>query len=296
MRSSPGRSLAAFGPTVVLAIGGCGRIGYDLLPGEDAGAGDASESGRTPASSGGVTGSSGGDAATADGGDDAAGAARTDGTTGDANGASDSSGASDAGVTDGANAPDGTSGTDAANGSDGAGDACVVTNGGVERCDGLDNDCNGVIDDGSVCGSQCIGATYGGHAYAYCSTPRSFGDATTDCSAKSMRLARVDDAAENQFLGGLAFAAYPGVNTVTIWPWIGAADRATPGEWFWPDGTVFWSGTKSGSPVGGLFSNWASASPGDGSGTYCATVQHTASLAWVDRGCSNVQPYLCEAY
>jgi hypothetical protein len=62
------------------------------------------------------------------------------------------------------------------------------------------------------------------------------------------------------------------------------------------DGTVFWSGAKGGSPVGGLYSNWASASPGDSTGTSCATLTHSGTLTWVDRGCSNIQPYLCEAY
>ncbi len=38
--------------------------------------------------------------------------------------------------------------------------ACDVSNGGVELCDGLDNDCNGQIDDG-VASTTCLGGTQG---------------------------------------------------------------------------------------------------------------------------------------
>ena len=111
-------------------------------------------------------------------------------------------------------------------------------------------------------------------------------------SGQSMRLARIDDAAENQFLADFAFAGL--ANAVATWPWFGASDIATPVQWAFVDGTVFWSGRNNGSAVGGLYTNWASASPSDGSGTYCATLSHGSSLNWVDRTCSGLQPYLCE--
>ena len=34
----------------------------------------------------------------------------------------------------------------------GSGSACIVSNGGTEICDGKDNDCNGLIDDGTLPG------------------------------------------------------------------------------------------------------------------------------------------------
>jgi hypothetical protein len=174
-------------------------------------------------------------------------------------------------------------------------DAAVATDAnGADAADAVAPDADAAFAGDGGFGS-CTGATYGGHAYAYCPTPRSFGDAATDCASRSMRLARVDDASEDMFLGSIAFSA-GSPNSPSIWPWIGASDIATPVEWLWADGTVFWTGKNSGSAVGGLYSNWTSTSPNDASGTYCALIQHTASLKWADAACSNLQPYLCEAY
>lgn len=198
------------------------------------------------------------------------------------------SGSGDRGVSNDAS---GAAGNDAAPGAD----AAVAPDAtGADAADAVAPDADAAFaGDGSL--GPCTGATYGGHAYAYCPTPRSFADAATDCASRSMRLARVDDAAEDVFLGSIAFSAGSN-NSPSIWPWIGASDIATPVEWQWADGTVFWTGNNTGSAVGGLYSNWTSTSPKDGSGTYCAVMQHTASLKWGDGPCSSLQPYLCEAY
>ena len=141
----------------------------------------------------------------------------------------------------------------------------------------------------------CTSATHGGHDYVFCPTPLEFADARTDCEARGMRLTRIDDAAENQFVGGIAFAPYPsGYNNVNIWPWFGSYDIANPIEWHWVDGTVFWEGRNNGTPVGGMYQNWASASPGDGTGVTCIAANH--DFAWVDRACTQLHPYVCEAY
>jgi hypothetical protein len=258
----------------VPATGTGGGVGNGGAPGVDAG----------PEQAGGLT--SAGGTTSADGGTQTGGVPATGGS---------SAGGAGGLATGGVPATGGSSAGGAA-GSGGSG-PCVPTNGGVERCDGVDNDCNTVTDDGAVCGSQCTGAVYGGHSYVFCANKLSFTDAAADCVAKSMRLARIDDVTENQFLASIAFANVGTVNTANIWPWFGASDSATPVQWTFVDGTVFWTGTKGGMAVGGLYTNWASAAPGDASGTYCAVLQHNAgSLTWVDRGCANLQPYLCEEY
>jgi hypothetical protein len=245
---------------LVLAAVGCGRIGYEIFPDTD---GALPDSGVRP------------------GPDSASG-------SGDGGVSNDAPTAGDAGDASGATGDDAAPGADAAVATDATGAD------GADAADAVAPDADAAFAGDGALGS-CTGATYGGHAYAFCPTPRSFGDAATDCASKSMRLARVDDAAEDVFLGSIAFGA-GSYNSPSIWPWIGASDIATPIEWQWTDGTVFWTGRNSGSAVGILYNNWASASPTDGSGTYCAVIQNTASLKWVDRGCSGAQPYLCEAY
>ena len=249
--------------------------------------------------SAGGTSDGGGASQNGAGGAVSAGGATNDGGTRDASngagGAASSGGATGPGgaSTGGAGASGGVVGS----GGSGDGSVCTITNSGAETCDGLDNDCNGVTDDGGICGPTCTGATYGGHAYAFCSTTRTFAAAETDCVAKAMRLAKIDDSAENTFLAGIAFTAYaPAYNTASIWPWFGAYDSANPVQWQFLDGTVFWSGKSNGSAVGGLYSNWGAANPGDTSGTYCATLNHATGFAWIDRTCTELRAYLCEAY
>jgi hypothetical protein len=62
----------------------------------------------------------------------------------------------------------GGDGNDGSVGMDGSGSGCMPTNGGVEICDGIDNDCNGLIDDGTLAGvgsacdnvaGECAGGT-----------------------------------------------------------------------------------------------------------------------------------------
>jgi hypothetical protein len=300
---------------------GCGRVGYDSFrdethriasgSGTDGSVDDPSASSGGAATNGnggagnGATGNGGGTGGgNQSGGTTAAGGATTaqGGTKADAGG----SASTDAGPGTGNDGGGGTAGTGAggtagtgaggATNTGGSGGACTVTNAGVEACDGVDNDCNMVVDEGAVCGTNCTGATYGGHAYAFCSTPLTFVDAVAACGTKSMRLSRIDDANENGFLAGVAFAAVGSQNTPSIWPWFGASDSATPVQWSFQDGAVFWTGKNNGAAVGGLYSNWAAASPTDATGTYCATLSHSGALNWVDRNCTNTHPYLCEAY
>jgi hypothetical protein len=174
----PSRSVSRVRPASHLARGVCGTLGR-LWPGRVRLV-QRRDLGTSEGSGGGAAGSSGGN-----GTSDAA-SGFDSGTTG---GMTGSGGAASTGGSTSSGGATGSGGS-----ASGDGGACVVTNGGVETCDGLDNDCNGVADDGAVCGSQCIGATYGGHAYAFCSSALNFADAASACQSKSMRLTRVDDA------------------------------------------------------------------------------------------------------
>lgn len=87
------------------------------------------------------------------------------------------------------------------------------------------------------------------------------------------RLVRIDDAAENAFVHGLLVAVNASLTTTVAdgggarYAWIGADDLSAEGEWRWrEEGEQFWSGNNTGSPVGGLYNNWAIGSPPIGSG------------------------------
>jgi hypothetical protein len=109
-----------------------------------------------------------------------------------------------------------------------------------------------------------------------------------------MRLARIDDVAENTWARSMAFANVSSISSV-YWPWLGGTDQVVVGEWRWTDGALFWLGGSNGSAQGGLYANWVAGSPTKGgAATDCAVLQHADF--WTDFACTNVQPYLCERY
>ncbi len=169
--------------------------------------------------------------------------------------------------------------------------ACTPTNGGVEACDGVDNDCDGVVDQGTTCPSNCTGHTLSTGVYARCNAA-TFGSARTACTSGTlgMHLVRIDNAEENAAVLGLANSAI----------WIGASDSdstASEGAWEWTDGTQFWMGgpaSMGGVVVGGLYANWGASQPdnaGSG-GEDCAEM--TTTGAWNDLRCDSARRVVCE--
>ena len=109
-----------------------------------------------------------------------------------------------------------------------------------------------------------------------------------------MRLARIDDAAENAWILSIAFANVTDVSS-EYWPWIGGTDLSVVGEWRWIDGRLFWLGGSNGAAQGGLYENWAAGSPtSSGAATDCAILQHAGY--WTDYDCARLEPYVCEQY
>jgi Lectin C-type domain len=156
----------------------------------------------------------------------------------------------------------------------------------------------GVGLDGGPDGGSCTTTIYAGHTYALCDGPLSWNDAQNDCAAKGMRLVRIDDAQESQWVLTTAFASVPaGNNQAVNWRWLGGSDVAVPGEWRWTDGALFWLGGSNGSTQNGLYVNWVNGSPTDtGGATDCAIMQHNTQGFWTDTDCGRLQPYVCEQY
>jgi hypothetical protein len=137
-------------------------------------------------------------------------------------------------------------------------------------------------------------ASFGGRDYAFCVGPLTWTDAATDCAAKGMRLARIDDAVENAWVQTNAFVGIVSTSS-TYWSWLGGTDDAVLGEWRWTDGALFWLGGSNGSAQGGLYANWAAGSPTNtGMATDCAILQWAGY--WTDFDCTRLERYVCERY
>ncbi len=107
------------------------------------------------------------------------------------------------------------------------------------------------------------------HIYQYDNTKLTWTNAKNQASFKisgESYLATITSVAENTFADAL----------IPLRAYLGASDSETQGtaetQWKWvtgPEaGTLFWSGTASGSAVGGLYENWASGQPSSTSEDY----------------------------
>jgi len=256
------KGMAAVAAALLLsAAAGCGRIAYDAV-GTSGVAGGPGVGGGGGTSASGRGGSAGGNGGGGNGG--SVGAGGIGGSSGGAGGSSAGAGGSSAGA-GGSSAGGGGGG---AGGTSGAG--------------------------GGTAGAACTADSFGGHSYAFCFTPLAWSNAAADCTVKGMRLARIDDAAENAWLVSVAFASAPDQSS-TYWPWIGGTDQAVVGEWRWTDGALFWLGASNGAAQGGLYAKWVGGSPTSGGGaTDCGILQYGSY--WRDWDCTRLEPYVCEQY
>ena len=145
----------------------------------------------------------------------------------------------------------------------------------TELCDGIDNDCNGSVDDGDVC-ATCTHTRLDDADYQVCTTGVVMTTARGICQARAGDLASLATIEENQLLSSI-LAEGP-VDRM----WMGLQDVA--GVWTWLDGTPYdlelWDDLEpSGDGTGGEL--W-DATPGDRFGT------------WNDAGVGTVNGFLCE--
>jgi large repetitive protein len=147
----------------------------------------------------------------------------------------------------------------------------------AERCDGLDQDCDGSID-GASC--PCPQADYADHSYLFCtSADLSWEEAELACAALGYELVTIGDGSENSWLWTQAESADP----VSAW-WIGLSDRDVEGSYVWADG----------SPLG--YSLWRTGEPNDFNGAEdCGKYIDNSGGSWNDGNCDDPLPYICEA-
>lgn len=148
-----------------------------------------------------------------------------------------------------------------------------------ELCDGVDNDCNGLVDEASPSNQSCQGCglgMMGDHAYYYCPGPLTWAEARTTCMGFGGDLVIIGDQAEQDFLLGQPLPAVP-VH------FIGLSDEAVEGTFVWVDGSALG------------FAPWGAGEPNDAlEGEDCAQLRAPEG-EWNDIACTTAGSFICEA-
>ncbi|MGE3634439.1 MAG: lectin-like protein [Sandaracinaceae bacterium] len=96
-------------------------------------------------------------------------------------------------------------------------------------CNGIDDDCNGAVDDGVPCASFCTRHVGLGSTYQLCTRDRPIVQARDQCVAFGYHLAKIEDVAEQDFLATRVMAAGDRA-------WIGLVSAT--GAYRWLDGST----------------------------------------------------------
>jgi hypothetical protein len=171
---------------------------------------------------------------------------------------------------------------------DGDGFACNDCNdadpaihpGAAEMCDGVDNNCNGMVDD-APCACQPVEA--GGARFALCDVPMPYAEAQALCAARGEELAWIDDAAQDAALRAAAFERRGGRRTHDTW-WLGLDDRAA-------EGTFRWRAAGAAS----TFTAWDRGEPDNAGCNQDCAVLDTTDGRWRDTHCLEHRPFICRA-
>ncbi len=266
-------------------VGTGGTAGTTVAVGGDAGAivGSGGAAGTSTGRGGTVSGGAAGTAGAPLGG--AVGSTGVGGTTqGGTAGTVGSGGLGPAGAAgspgSGGNGPGGTAGSAGAGGTVGAGGTGVGGAGGFG---------------GATSYGTCFPHTFNGHDYTFCDGEGTWEEARVACRSRGLRLARIDDAVEDDWVASTS-ALHFGAGG-RVYAWAGGSDLAVEGEWRWEDGDQFWEGEATGVPIGGLYTNWRNGDPNNLNDVeHCLAINITNTPDWIDYECQLVSHVVCELY
>jgi len=152
----------------------------------------------------------------------------------------------------------------------------------TETCNGIDDDCSGLIDDnGAPCPYPVF--HFERSAYMFVTAPLPWTQARDWCVARGYTLVSINSAAENYVVDGLSDSYSDG-----RW-WTGFNDLATEGQWRWASGDAV------------TYTNWAAGEPNNlWSWTWlqdedCMQFNRWGDGTWNDEWCSQSFRYICEA-
>ncbi len=146
--------------------------------------------------------------------------------------------------------------------------------GGTEVCDGLDNDCDGQVDE-ALC--PCSEETIAGQHYLFCDVMVSWRVAKTECESRGGSLAIFSERA----MSDEAFLHAKALQPTRSW-YLGATDSAEEGSWADTDGEQLGS------------TYFAPGEPDDFGGEHCAALASFSGGGWEDVRCNTLLPYVCQ--
>ena len=150
--------------------------------------------------------------------------------------------------------------------------------GAPEICNGLDDDCNGVADDGPPACADCEVELRDGVTYLFCIDPVTWEEALDLCDDFDFHLVTIDDVDEDTFLSDTAASIW-----LTYW-WMGFNDRDQEGTWVWQWGS---------SP----YTHWDYGEPNNAGDEDCGTLlRYYPATVWNDVSCTGWNlPFVCES-
>ncbi len=153
-----------------------------------------------------------------------------------------------------------------------------------ELCDGVDNDCDGLVDEYSAENTEecdnCTLLESDGSTYWLCKDNRTWEEALAICDGRGAELVTTETQSETELL---LDEGPPD----PIFFWIGLNDLQDEGQFRWPGGMT---------PADYDYANWADGQPIDSPDFNCVLLDNEIAGRWRAAPCNNQKSgYVCEA-